>query len=96
MHPNAFFLRQQLLTQMPDQQDQPYPWDGPDDDVIAETQAELTAGPQVMMKASNYRTNFVQTLNRKYNHIMHTDEPPDLSHSFKKGGRGEARVPSTI
>lgn len=75
---------------MPDQRDQQYPWDGPEDDVIADSEDELDSGPEATMKASNDRTNFVRTQNREYNHTMHTDEPPDLGHSFKKGGRGEA------
>lgn len=75
---------------MPNQQERQYPWDGPEEDVIAESEDELSTGPRAMMKASNDRTNFVRTMNREYNHTMHTDEPPDLGHSFKKGGRGEA------
>lgn len=75
---------------MSEQQTREYPWDGPADDVIAEDDDEMNAGPRAMMKCSNDRTNFVRTLNREYNQTMHTDEPPDLGHSFKKGGRGEA------
>lgn len=67
-----------------------YPWDGPTDDVVADSEDELSGGPRAMMRASNDRTNFIRTLNREYDHTMHTDEPPDLGHSFKKGGRGEA------
>lgn len=67
-----------------------YPWNGPEDDIIAESEEELHAGPRAIMKASEDRTNFVRTQNREYNHTMFTDEPPDLGHSFKKGGRGEA------
>lgn len=75
---------------MPDQQQRQYPWEGPEDDVVAESNDELNAGPEAVMRCSNDRTNFVRTQNREYNHTMHTDEPPDLGHSFKKGGRGEA------
>ncbi|MFC7251620.1 OsmC family protein [Halomicroarcula sp. GCM10025324] len=75
---------------MSDRQSQQYPWDGPEDDVIAEEGDELSEGPRATMLASNDRTNFVRTQNREYNHTMFTDEPPDLGHSFKKGGRGEA------
>lgn len=67
-----------------------YPWNGPEDDVVAQKDDELNAGPRATMLASNDRTNVVRTQNREYNHTMHTDEPPDLGHSFKKGGRGEA------
>lgn len=63
-----------------------YPWDGPDDDVIAADDTQLDAGPTATMVASNDRTNYV----RVQNHGLYTDEPPGLSHSFKKGGRGEA------
>lgn len=72
------------------QQERQYPWDGPEEDVIADPEDALSSGPRAMMKASNDRTNFVRTMNRRYNHTMQTDEPPDLGHSFKKGGRGEA------
>jgi uncharacterized OsmC-like protein len=75
---------------MADSESREYPWDGPDDDVVAELDEELNAGPRATMHALNDRTNFVRTQNREYNHTMHTDEPPDLGHSFKKGGRGEA------
>lgn len=75
---------------MSDPQETPYPWDGPTDDVIAESDDALDAGPEATMLASHDRTNFVRTQNRAYNHTMFTDEPPDLGHSFKKGGRGEA------
>lgn len=75
---------------MTDQHDRGYPWDGPEDDVVAESDEELHSGPRVTMKASNDRTNLVMTGNRGYNHTMHTDEPPDLGHSFKKAGGGEA------
>lgn len=67
-----------------------YPWDGPEDDVIAESDDELNEGPRAVMRCSNDRTNVIRTTNRAWNHTMHTDEPPDLGHSFKKGGRGEA------
>lgn len=67
-----------------------YPWNGPENDVVAESDDELSAGPRARMLASNDRTNVIRTLNREYDHTMHTDEPPDLGHSFKKGGRGEA------
>lgn len=63
-----------------------YPWEGPGDDVIAESDDELDAGPEATMKASEDRTNYIQVRG----HELHTDEPADLSHSFKKGGRGEA------
>lgn len=75
---------------MSDQEPSQYPWDGPEDDVIAASPDDLTAGPRATMRASHDRTNFVRTENREYNHTMFTDEPPDLGHSFKKGGRGEA------
>lgn len=67
-----------------------YPWSGPDDDVIAESDDELDEGPTARMAASNDRTNYV----RVQNHGLYIDEPEHLSHSFKKGGRGEA--PSAV
>lgn len=67
-----------------------YPWDGPEDDVVAGPDDELSEGPKAKMVCSHDRTNFVRTVNRSTNHTMYTDEPPDLGHSFKKGGRGEA------
>lgn len=75
---------------MSDQQSGQYPWDGPEDDVVAESADELNEGPVATMRCSNDRTNFIRTENREYNQTMFTDEPPDLGHSFKKGGRGEA------
>lgn len=75
---------------MSDERLQPYPWDGPAYDVVTTDEDELNSGPEAIMKASNDRTNFIRTQNREYNHTLHTDEPPDLGHSFKKGGRGEA------
>lgn len=75
---------------MADQSESQYPWDGPADDVVSTDDEDLHAGPEATMLASHDRTNFVRTQNREYNHTMFTDEPPDLGHSFKKGGRGEA------
>lgn len=75
---------------MSDRENPSYPWDGPAEDVIATSDDALDAGPKATMLASHDRTNFVRTRNREYNHTMFTDEPPDLGHSFKKGGRGEA------
>lgn len=63
-----------------------YPWEGPENDVIVESDDELDEGPGGTMKASEDRTNYIQVRG----HRLHTDEPEDLSHSFKKGGRGEA------
>lgn len=63
-----------------------YSWDGPNDDVIAESEGELDEGPTSTMVCSHDRTNYIRT----QNHSLHIDEPEDLSHSFKKGGRGEA------
>lgn len=78
------------VTDMSEEDGRVYPWDAPEDDVVADSDDDLNAGPRATMQASNDRTNFVRTRNREYNHTMHTDEPPDLGHSFKKGGRGEA------
>lgn len=66
--------------------DHQYPWDGPDDDVLADSEDDLDEGPTATMKCSNDRTNFI----RVQGHSLYTDEPAHLSHSFKKGGRGEA------
>ncbi|WP_312910266.1 OsmC family protein [Natronosalvus caseinilyticus] len=63
-----------------------YPWDGPEDDAIADSDDDLDDGPTATMVASNDRTNYV----RVQNHALYIDEPEHLSHSFKKGGRGEA------
>lgn len=63
-----------------------YSWEGPDDDVIAESDEELDEGPSATMVSSNDRTNYIRT----QNHGLYIDEPEDLSHSFKKGGKGEA------
>lgn len=75
---------------MGDHQMRQYPWDGPEDDIVAESEDEMNAGPRATMRCSPDRTNFIRTENREHDHTMHTDEPPDLGHSFKKGGRGEA------
>ena len=75
------------MSELPDSG---YPWEGPEDDAVATDESDLAPGPRAKMIASNDRTNFVRTQNREYNHTMFTDEPPDLGHSFKKGGRGEA------
>lgn len=63
-----------------------YPWAGPDDDVITNSDDDLDDGPTATMIASNDRTNYV----RVQNHGLYIDEPEHLAHSFKKGGRGEA------
>lgn len=63
-----------------------YPWEGPQHDIIAESADQLSEGPNATMKASEDRTNYIQVRG----HELYTDEPADLSHSFKKGGRGEA------
>lgn len=63
-----------------------YPWEGPTDDVIAESEDDLDAGPTATMVCSHDRTNYIRT----QNHGLYIDEPEDLDHSFKKGGRGEA------
>lgn len=71
---------------MTDSDQQQYPWDGPEDDVIAASQDDLDEGPRATMVCSNDRTNYV----RVQDHSLYIDEPESLSHSFKKGGRGEA------
>lgn len=71
---------------MADSDQQRYPWDGPEDDVVAESDDDLDEGPTATMIASDDRTNYV----RVQNHGLYIDEPEHLSHSFKKGGRGEA------
>lgn len=66
-----------------------YPWEPPADDVIAESDDDLDAGPTATMVCSHDRTNYIRT----QDHGLYIDEPPDLNHSFKKGGRGEAPSP---
>lgn len=74
---------------MADSDHRQYPWDGPEDDVIAASEDDLDRGPAATMVSSNDRTNYV----RVQDHDLYVDEPQDLDHSFKKGGRGEAPSP---
>lgn len=71
---------------MADSERRQYPWDGPEQDAFAESDDELDEGPTATMVCSNDRTNYV----RVQDHSLYIDEPEHLSHSFKKGGRGEA------